>query len=102
MKYEDIVSKEQKLQIKFGEEALNIVYDNTKLNKSTSIAVADEKELYIDFLAEFLSTVLVSWDLSINDKPVKISKESLITLNMAFLDRIYKEIQESSAGFFNK
>lgn len=103
LNYLDVVSNKKKLSVDFGEgNVLNLVYDATKLNKSNSIAVQDEKMLYIDYLAEFLSNVIVEWDLSVNGKVVELEKEVLIKLNMSFIDRIYKKIQDDEVNFFAK
>lgn len=103
MNYLDVVSNKKKLVIDFGEgNVLNLTYDATKLNKSNSIAVQDEKMLYVDYLADFLSNIIVEWDLSVNGQIVELDKEVLIKLNMSFLDKLYKSIQEDEANFFVK
>ena len=100
MNYLDIVSKEKVLELKFGENVLSITYDATKLDKAHSIVAQDEKVLYVDYLADFLSQVIVSWNLDINGEPIPIDKKALIKLNMAFLDYLYKEIQKQQDTFF--
>ena len=100
MNYLDIVSNQKTLELKFGEGVLHIKYDATKLNKENSIVSQEDTTLYIDYLADFLSKVIVEWDLTMEEKPIDISKKELIKLNMSFLDYLFKQINKDEDAFF--
>ena len=104
MKYTDLVKKEKNRVCKTDCGDLNIVYNQTYLNKTNSALNVDENMTKIDYIIKcFSEGLLVSWDLT-DDKGKKypITKKELEKFNMDFLVGIYELIQADMNDFFKK
>ena len=98
MKYENIVSKNKNIALKFGKETLNVTVDQTKFNYNNSVIKSSDETLLIDYVIDFFinKETLVSWDLEFNGEVVPLTKEALCSLNPEFLIEIFYAVSKDT------
>lgn len=102
MNYNDLFKTDRPLKVKLNEFELNLKYDSTQFTKENSIITADENTLLIDYYAKTLCKLIKEWDLDRDGQPIPINEDVLIKLDMAFLEYVYRQIEQDNINFIKK
>jgi hypothetical protein len=102
MRLEEVYKERRELTLIFGTDQLVVVYNphaisHRELREILAKAIASEGSSQSDWVIEFLSKTLVSWDLMSeegSDDPYPVDSDSLAALPTLFLHRVLMAVSE--------
>ena len=87
----------KKIEVKIGEEVLNVTYRPALYTGEFELRREDAKTKPAEITAELLSEIIIEWDLLNDGKPYPTTKAALMKLPVEFTAKVLMDVSQENS-----